>query len=93
MARGVATVSIPAGTTANTVVRKSIGGLGSILLQAANGATAILVYDNAAAAGGTVIGYIAASAVAGIYNFDMPASQGVVIAGASTNPAMTVSYY
>lgn len=93
MAKGVATVPIPAGVTTNTVVRTQSGGLGSVVLPTANGAAIILIYDSAAGAGGTVIGSIAASAAAGIYTFDMPALRGIVVAGASTNPAMTVSYY
>jgi hypothetical protein len=64
-----------------------------VLLQAVNGAAAVLVYDNATAASGTVIGVIAATAPVGTYDFEMPAVNGITVGGASTNPAMTVSYY
>lgn len=90
---GTKTVQIASGTTAVTVVKTTAGRLCRVLLQAANGAAAILVYDNASAASGTVIGAIAASAVVGAYDFEMPAANGITVGGASTNPAMTVSYY
>lgn len=92
MSRAVAAVSIPIGVTANTVVRKLSGGLGSVLIQATTTA-AVTIYDSAVGVAGAVIGFIPSGALAGNYVFDMPASQGVTVAGASTNPAMTVSYY
>jgi hypothetical protein len=92
MSRAVAAVFIPAGVTANTVVRTQRGGLGSVLIQITTTA-AVTIYDSAVGAGGTVIGYIPSGATPGNYVFDMPAAQGVVVAGASTNPAMTVGYY
>lgn len=86
-------VSIPAGTTANTVVKASTGRLARVLLQAANATNQILIYDNATSASGTVIGLIAATGALGIYDFQMPVKYGITVGGNATNPAMTVSYY
>ena len=83
---------IGAGSTGPQVVKSRAGRLGRIVLAAANGAAAILVYDNASTAAGTVIGAIPASAAVGVYDFQMPAANGITVAGASTNPAMTVGY-
>jgi hypothetical protein len=83
---------IAAGATGAQMIKPSPGRLGRIVLAAANGAAAITVYDNASAASGTVIGVIAASAAAGVYDFQMPARTGITLSGAATNPAMTVGY-
>jgi hypothetical protein len=86
-------VAVAAAVTAPTVVKVGKGRLGSILLSTANGAAAVNVYDSAAAASGLIIGCIPASAPIGtVVNFDMPAANGIVVGGAATNPAMTVSY-
>lgn len=90
---GVATVQITGAKTGVTVVKASAGQLCRVLLQAANATNTILIYDNATAASGTVIGAIPATAVAGMYAFDMPAVNGITVAGNATNPAMTVSFY
>lgn len=87
------TVAIAASKSGNTVVKASAGRLSRILIQAAVATNAIEVFDNASAASGTVIGYIPVAAAAGVYDFEMPAANGITVGGASTNPAMTVSYY
>lgn len=91
-AGGDQTAAIAAGATGPQIVKASPGRLARIVLAAANGAAAITVYDNATAASGTAIGYIAASAAAGVYDFQMPAKNGITVGGASTNPAMAVGY-
>ena len=91
-AGGDQTAAITAGATGPQVVKGSPGRLARIVLAAANGVAAIVVYDNATAASGTVIGYIAASAAAGIYDFQVPAKNGITVGGAATNPAMAVGY-
>lgn len=89
---GDQTAPINAGATGPQVVKGSPGRLARVVLAAANGAAAITIYDNASAASGTVIGVIAASAAAGVYDFQMPAKLGITVGGAATNPAMAVGY-
>lgn len=90
---GASTVAVASGATADTVVKASAGRLCRVLLTSANGAAAVSIYDNASTHSGTVIGYIPASAAAGsTYDFQIPASNGITVGGASTNPAMTISY-
>lgn len=91
---GTTTATVAAGTAANTVVKASAGRLGRVLLTTANGAAAVSIFDNATTNTGTVLGFIAASAVAGtVVDFGMPAANGITVSGAATNPAMTISYY
>lgn len=90
---GSATVSIAAGTTANTVVKAAPGRLCRMLI-AVSGTAAVTIYDNASAASGTVIGAAPASAAVGTsYDFEMPASLGITVAGNAALPGITVSYY
>ena len=57
------------------------------------GTAALLFYDNASAASGTIIGAIAASAAVGtVSTFDMPAANGIWCASGTNTPAVTVSY-
>lgn len=91
-AGGESLLPITAGATGAQPVKASPGRLGRVVLAAANGAAAITFYDNASAASGTVIGVIAASAAAGVYDFQMPARNGITFTGAATNPALTVGY-
>lgn len=91
---GSSTTAIASGATAATVIKNSAGRLCRVLLTTANGAAAVSIFDNSSAASGTIIGYIAASAVAGtVVDFQMPAANGITVGGASTNPAMTISFY
>jgi hypothetical protein len=89
---GSTTVAIVAAKTANTVVKASAGRLCRVLVQATVATAAILVYDSATTNSGTVIGAIPVGAAVGAYDFEMPAANGITVAGASTNPAMTVSF-
>lgn len=92
-AEGNATVAIAFQTTADTVVKAAGGYLGRVLVTQANGAAAINIYDNATGHTGTIIGVVPASAAAGsVYTFGMPANNGITVAGAATNGALTVSY-
>lgn len=90
---GSATVAIAAAKSAVTVVKASAGRLCRVLVQTAVATNAVLVYDNATAASGTVIGVIPVGAAVGSYDFEMPASNGITVGGNATNPAMTVSFY
>lgn len=91
---GSATVAIAASKAAVTVVKASAGRLCRLLVTTAGTATTVSIYDNASAASGTIIGIFPGNAVAGTsYDFEMPAINGITVGGASTNPAMTISYY
>lgn len=90
---GSAAVAIVAAKTGVTVVKASAGRLCRVLVQSTVATNAILVYDNASAASGTVIGAIPVGAAVGAYDFEMPAVNGITVGGNSTNPAMTVSFY
>lgn len=87
-----AIVTIPAETAAATVVKASPGRLCRILITAA-GAAPVVVYDNASSASGTIIGITPADpAVGTTFRFDMPAANGITIAGSGTLPGFTLSY-
>ena len=78
--------------TAQTVVKASMGRLCKVLVTVANGANAILIYDNASAASGTVVGIIPASAAVGsIYDFQMPCLNGITIAATVGAGTLTIS--
>lgn len=88
---GTTTASVPA-NAANVVVKASAGRLFRVLVTT-TGANPMLIYDNATTNSGTIIGALPASpAVGTIYDFEMPAANGITIAGSATNPAVTVSY-
>lgn len=90
---GTNTVAIPATTSANTVVKASAGRLCKVLVTTV-GTAAVLIYDNATTNSGTIIGSIAASAAVGtVVDFQMPAANGITVAGSATLPALTISYY
>lgn len=87
------TVAIAGGVVANTVLKTSTGRLGRVLITAA-GAGAVTIYDNATTNGGTVIGITPANPTVGtMYLFDIPAANGITMAGGSTVPGVTVSFY
>lgn len=89
---GSATVAVAAGTVADTVVKASTGRLCRILVTTV-GTNPLQVYDNASGHTGTIIGQLAASAPVGSYDFQLPAVNGITVAGNAANPAVTVSYY
>ena len=90
---GASTASIAAGVATPTVVKASAGRLCKVVLTTAASVAAVSIFDNAAAASGTIIGFIASTAVAGaVIDFQMPAANGITVGGAATNPAMTISF-
>jgi len=79
--------------TSLTVIKASPGRLARILVSVANGANPILIYDNASAASGTVIGAVAASAAIGTaVDCQMPAANGITIAATASAGTITVSW-
>ena len=89
---GDATVSIPS-AAGNVIVSANPGRLATVLVTTTGSGGPTLIYDNATTNSGTVIGYIPASAAVGtLYIFDMPAANGITVAGISSGPVLTVSY-
>lgn len=86
---GVATVAFAA--AAGGVVKATSGRLCHVLVTTV-GTAALLFYDNASAASGTIIGALPASAPIGLYPFFMPAHTGIYCGGGINTPAVTVSY-
>lgn len=90
---GTTTAAVAADTSSATVVKASPGRLGRVLITA-SGSGSVVIYDNASAASGTVIGITPANpAVGTTYDFEMPAAFGITVAGSSTLPGITVSFY
>lgn len=90
---GSSTVAVAAATSTNTVVKSSAGRLCRVLITA-SGAGSVTIYDNASTASGTVIGITPANPSVGTtYVFELPASNGITVAGSATLPGITVSYY
>lgn len=89
---GMNTTPVAAGTATDTVIKATPGQLGKVLITTL-GANPLVIYDNATGHTGTIIGYIAASAVAGtLLTFNMSALNGITIQGNAANPAFTVSW-
>ncbi len=79
--------------TSLTVVKSTPGRLCKVLVTTANGENAINIFDNASAASGTIIGVVAANASVGtVYDLQMPAANGITIAGTASAGTITVSY-
>ena len=85
--------AVAAGTTSNTVLKTTTGCLGLLLITAA-GTGAVTVYDSAATNTGTIIGITPENPEVGsTYAFNTPAVYGLTVAGGSTVPGFTVTYY
>ncbi len=87
---GITTAAFAAASAAG-VVKATSGRLCHVLVTTV-GTAALLLYDNASAATGTIIGVIPASAPVGLYPFFMPAHNGIYYGGGASTPAVTVSY-
>lgn len=90
---GLQTTPIAAGHSADTAIAVS-GGLLARALVTTVGTNQMMIYDNASAASGTIIGIIPASSpVNGIpLEFKMPTQNGIFVKGDANNPAVTISY-
>lgn len=75
------------------VVKNSSGRLLKIVVSVATTTTACTVYDNAAAASGTVLAVIPAATPAGtIYDINLPAVNGITVNGAAAAGALTFGW-
>jgi len=89
---GAQTVTVPAATN-GYVVKAIAGRLCTVLVTANMATTALTFYDNNAAASGTIIGVIPATATAGsVYNFKIPAQNGIYAVGGTGQTACTVAF-
>lgn len=88
---GLVTSSVPANAS-NVVVKATPGRLCRVLVTA-TGANPMQIFDNATTNSGTIIGALPASpAIGTVLDAEMPAANGITIAGSATNPAVTVSW-
>lgn len=89
---GTATTKVAASVATDTIIKGTPGRLGRVLITTL-GSNALVIWDSATGHTGTIIGYIAASAVAGTTaSFQMPAAIGITVQGNGSNPAFTVSW-
>lgn len=87
---GTFTQAIAAGTAADTIIKGTPGRLCRILVTTA-GTAAVSIWDNASGHTGTIIGAVAASAVAGtMVEAQAPAVNGITVQGNASLPAITV---
>lgn len=84
--------TIAASTATDTVVKASSGRICKVLITTLGTGTC-LIYDNASAGSGDLVGSIPASAAVGtIYDFDIPCTNGITVKGNANLPAVTISY-
>jgi len=89
---GISTTAVAASTAANTVIKASSGCLARVLITA-TGTNQMNIYDNATTNTGTVIGAVPASPSIGqIFEFKMPAANGITVGGNANNPGFTISW-
>jgi hypothetical protein len=91
---GIVTTAIAAGVTTDTVVQSFPNRRLVSILVTTLGTNAMLIYDNASAGSGKVIGVVPASSpVNGIpLTPRMPAALGITVKGNAANPGVTISY-
>ncbi len=91
--RARATTAVAAGV-GTTVISTRAGRMVQLLVTATGtGTGGVIFYDSIAAASGTVVGYIPATASVGqLYVFDLPVALGIVAANVANGPALTVAF-
>jgi hypothetical protein len=86
--------AIPAGSGTSAVVVKAAPGKLVRVIVITLGTAAMSFYDNPAAASGTVIFAVPASAPAGtVYELLIPATAGICAGVVSNSPAVVVTFY
>lgn len=87
------TAGVAAAAAAAVLPNTAGGGYLVAILVTATGTAALPIYDNAAAASGTIIGYVPANAAAGsIYTLAMPYVNGIYVGSGANSPAVTIAY-
>lgn len=83
---------VAAGTASDTVIKDAPGRLCTVIVTASD-TNPLLIYDNASAGSGTVIGAVPASAAVGSsYTFNAPAENGITVDGHADNPGVTITW-
>jgi hypothetical protein len=89
---GLTATAVASGTSADTVIKATPGRLCRVLVTVTN-TNPMNIYDNASAGSGTVIGCLPASPTVGnVYDFQMPAANGITVDGHASNPGVTISF-
>jgi hypothetical protein len=89
---GQGTTAIAAGVATDTVIKAAGGYLAGVMVTT-QGTNAMVIYDNASAGSGKIIGVVAANAPAGPpFFYHMPAANGITVLGNANNPAVTISW-
>ncbi len=89
---GRSTTAVAASVSTDTVIKATAGRLAKVLVTA-TGTNAMQIFDNATAGSGKIIGALPASpAVGAVYDFQMPAANGVTVLGNALNPGVTISW-
>jgi len=83
---------VAASTATDTVIKASPGRLCRVVVTA-TGANPMSIWDNASGHTGTIIGQLPASpAVGSVFDFNLPAANGITVQGSATNPGVTIGY-
>ena len=89
---GRSVTAVAASTATDTVIKASAGRLCRVLVTT-TGTNPMQIFDNASAGSGTIIGALPASpAVGSVYDFNLPAANGITVKGSASNPAVTISW-
>lgn len=88
---GYQTTAVAAGVSSDTVISAAAGKICRILVTT-TGTNPLQVYDNATAGSGLIIAALPASPAIGIYDFQMPAANGITVKGNAANPAVTIGW-
>lgn len=89
---GSNTTAIAAGVASNTLVKGGYARLCTILVTT-TGTNSLTIYDSSSATSGTIIGALPVSpAVGTILRLQMPAINGILVAGNAANPAVTIAW-
>lgn len=89
---GVWTTPIAAGVTSDTTVKGAPGRLCRVIVTAA-GTGSMTIWDNQNGHTGTILAALPANpAIGSMYEFQVPAANGITVQGANTNPGVTIVY-
>lgn len=86
------TTAIASGAAANTIIKASAGRLFRVMVTTQN-TNQMNIFDNSSSGTGTIIGLIPANAdVGSVFEFAMPAVNGITVLGNAANPGVTISW-
>lgn len=89
---GNATTAVASGAATDTVIKAAAGLLARVLVTTTN-TNAMVLYDNATAGSGKIVGIIPANSQAGaMFEFHMPCANGITVLGNAANPAVTIAW-